>query len=284
MKIKFKKLTDNAVAPSKAHPTDVETIIESHITIINTFNENGRKFYICKCNNCGFEKKIRSDNLKKYRCPSCTIRKDHKPMIGKRFGHLVIKQFVGRKNGRLMWLCKCDCGKEIICNGYNLRRGQKSCGCIKKGKISYLKHGLRYTRLYEIWSGIKKRCYNKKCIGYNNYGGRGIKMCDEWLDSPSAFYKWAINNGYEENLTIERKDYNKDYSPENCTWIPRTQQSKNQRSNIVFYQNNVRYILSDIAKRHNLNYELLYQHYYRTKEINKYLKQKGILENYEHKI
>lgn len=270
MKVEFKKLVENAVIPTKAE-----------MEIVRTLYEGKRKYYICKCKNCGSEKRVRSDALIHYKCPNCSLRNDAKSMVGEKFGKLTVVEFAGHKNGRVMWRCECECGKTIICNGYNLRSGQRSCGCERKGRVYSIKHGLRHSRLYNIWCDIKKRCYNPNCTGYKNYGGRGIKMCDEWYNSPSSFSKWALDNGYADDLTIERKDYNGNYEPENCTWIPREKQSLNQSRNIVFYNNSERYTLSEIANKHDIEYNILYHQYRKNKNIKSYLAQCGINEQYE---
>ena len=87
-------------------------------------------------------------------------------------------------------------------------------------------------RLSVKYNGMKQRCYNQKDIEFKNYGARGIGICEEWLASPDAFFDWAIENGYKEGLTIERKNVNEGYSPENCTWITMAEQQANKRSNV----------------------------------------------------
>ena len=120
-----------------------------------------------------------------------------------------------------------------------------------------LKHGKRNTRLYGIYAGMKGRCYNINNKRYKNYGKRGIKVCKEWLDDFMAFYNWSINNGYKDNLSIERIDVNKDYEPSNCCWIPLSKQSKNRSSNIYIYLDGEKQNLFDFCKKHNYNYELV---------------------------
>ena len=92
------------------------------------------------------------------------------------------------------------------------------------------KHGGRNSKLYRIWSNMKDRCNNPDCKVYSDYGGRGIKVCKEWIDDFSAFQKWALANGYKEGLTIDRKDNDKGYSPDNCRWTDRKIQGNNKRN------------------------------------------------------
>ena len=134
-------------------------------------------------------------------------------------------------------LYKCGfCGTEFKANTNNILRDiTKSCGCYQKRRTSKSNktHGLGYTRLYRIWSSIKKRTLNPKHKNYNDYGGRGITICEEWLDVQN-FYNWAMSNGYSDELSIDRIDNNKNYEPSNCRWTTRTIQSRNQR----IYKNN----------------------------------------------
>jgi hypothetical protein len=142
-------------------------------------------------------------------------------ITGKRFFRLVvIKQERSSKAGKTMWLCQCDCVKNVIVSGYNLKSGHtKSCGCFKSETKANLKHGQCYTRLYHIWCSMKRRCYAKEHKEYSNYSGRGIKICDEWINDFDMFSKWAFVNGYADNLTIDRINNDGNYEPNNCQWI-----------------------------------------------------------------
>lgn len=154
-------------------------------------------------------------------------------LTGKKFGRLKVIEYYGsNKNGRALWLCKCDCGKTKSVLGNSLLCGLTlSCGCYNKEKAQKrrTKHSLSYSKLYKVWNGMKTRCYNKNFIYYCNYGGRGITICYEWLNDFEIFYKWAISNGYEEGLTIDRINNDGNYEPNNCRWITRAEQNRNQR-------------------------------------------------------
>lgn len=180
--------------------------------------------------------------------------------IGLRSGRLVIISFHHKtKSNHKYFICKCDCGKEVIVRGSSIvQQKTKSCGCLakEKSKERGTKHGMFGTRIYRIWSGIKRRCYDPKVSAYKWYGGKGINYCKEW-ESFSNFYEWAKNNGYKDNLTIDRIDVNGNYCPENCRWIDDTEQARNRSNNKIIEYNGEKHCLSEWSEIYNINYETL---------------------------
>ncbi len=157
---------------------------------------------------------------------------------GTRFNKLkVIKEvepiYRGGNHRIRRFLCLCDCGGETTVELHKLRSGHtKSCGCRIKEmcKLTHSTHGCEPKRIYRIWQGILNRCRNRYVKSYRDYGGKGVTVCKKWLEFIS-FRDWALGNGYEDNLTIERINVFGNYEPSNCTWIPKSEQMKNRRDN-----------------------------------------------------
>ena len=228
----------------------------NHWTVIDVGerDSNGRFRWLCRCD-CGRTANVYAFSLNSNKSKSCGCGLGggeclFKDITNQRFGRLVVIEQAEEKdksNGAI-WRCKCDCGNTINVLGAKLRNGKiKSCGCVRKEKlslidrtkISHKKHGAfdKYgngERLYHIWDGMKQRCYNPKNPAYKYYGGRGIRICAEWISDYSVFREWAFANGYDPNAkrgdcTIDRIDNDKGYEPSNCRWVDMKIQSQNKR-------------------------------------------------------
>lgn len=163
-------------------------------------------------------------------------------LTGQKFGKLTVIGIAQKhpyKTKEKVWKCQCECGNTAFVRGYSLRSGiTRSCGCLSIETITqrsygndYGKtHGLAASRIYKNYYAMRARCYNPKNQNYSRYGGKGIKICDEWLNSFEAFYQWAINNGYADNKTIDRINPDGDYTPENCRFADASIQGFNRHT------------------------------------------------------
>ena len=183
-------------------------------------------------------------------------------LTGKKFGRLyVISRNGSNEHGRALWLCKCECGNiKTILSSSLINGSTNSCGCYNKetSRNRQLKHNKSNTKLYKVWQGIKTRCYDKNFMYYDNYGGRGIQVYDEWKNDFAKFYNWSMNNGYKEGLTIDRIDNDGNYEPSNCRWVTRAKQNNNMRKNILLHYHGEEKTISDWAIEFNLNRTALY--------------------------
>lgn len=187
-------------------------------------------------------------------------------LIGERFGRLVVveqlEDYVRRDGSRQhVWRCICDCGNEIHTTTMNLRSGDtKSCGCYKHDSTvaRMTTHGESDTRLHSIWKAMRKRCNNPHDSAYNYYGGKGIKVCEEW-DDFTSFKEWAMANGYSDDLTIDRIDSDKDYCPQNCRWSNFKDQCNNRTNNCFIEYNGERLTIAQWSERLGIKYTTLYR-------------------------
>lgn len=191
----------------------------------------------CKCD-CGSVVIVSGSNLKSGRQISCgcqnrLLGKKRIDLTGQKFGRLTVIQFSRNSNDRqAVWKCKCECGNYVEVAAIRLKNGTtKSCGCYWKEKMHERKT-IFSGRMYYIWESMKQRCENPNNSSYLRYGGRGICVCEEWHDFKN-FYTWSINNGYSDDLSIDRVDNNGNYCPENCRWADKYIQANNKRSNVL---------------------------------------------------
>lgn len=199
---------------------------------------------------------------------------------GQRFNKLVAVKRVEYKKGN-WWLFKCDCGNEKVINIENVKRGDtKACGCLKGGKSKYknVNHPI-----YKRWWHMINRCENKKDISYKNYGAIGIKVCEEWHDFDN-FYEWAVSNGFDTNLELDRIDVNGNYEANNCRFIPRTVNARNKRDSLIYEYQGVKKPLAQIAEENGISYKVLWQRLHREKmtldeAVNYKLKKRLMAEN-----
>lgn len=192
---------------------------------------------------------------------------------GKRFGKLlVLEEHPERgKRGEVLWVCKCDCGNTKIINGNSLRSGHSTtCGCSTK------KHMYHGTRLYRIFDGMRKRCYNPKHRWYKRYGGRGVAICDEWLKDRGSFFAWAKANGYRDDLTIDRIDTNGNYCPENCRFVDQKTQINNRSVTPTVDINGQTKTISELSAITGIEYQTLYRRYKRGDRGNHLIRGIGI--------
>lgn len=177
-------------------------------------------------------------------------------MVGLVFGRLVVLEQEGnQKTGGAMWRCRCTCGTEVVVYGRSLRTGNsRSCGCARRETCAaimrerHTTHGLSSSVEFRIWTGIKTRCFNDRSREYRNYGGRGITMCRRWIESFADFY--ADMGPRPSSLhSIERKENDSDYEPDNCIWAVIAVQASNRRTNRRIEHRGERLTLAQWARR-----------------------------------
>lgn len=233
--------------------------------IVQKDANGGSQMCVCKCD-CGNEIVCKMADVvsgkRKHcsrRCP-ISIEKiaslNRVDLAGQRFGRLTAIEPTDLRSGNnICWKCKCDCGRIKIVSANHLMAGKiKSCG-----ECGYLLSRIKDTRfrkystdmerhVAKILNGMKFRCYNTNSAEYSRYGGRGITICDEWLNDAKTFVDWAISNGYREDLTIDRIDNNGPYSPDNCRWVSHTVQQNNKSSNHLITIDDITHTVSQWSR------------------------------------
>lgn len=200
------------------------------------------------------------------------MKKSKYDLTGKKFERLTVIRYIPAeereghsiKKDNRRWLCKCDCGNFVRLRTEQILKGKaKSCGCYIKDifrnqTIKNTTHGLKKTRLYRIWNNMKDRCCNENCKDYFKYGGRGIKVCKEWRDDFQVFYDWSINNGYTDDLSIDRINVNGNYEPSNCRWTTNKIQCRNRTNNLLLEYKGKTKSLAEWCEELNLDYHLMH--------------------------
>lgn len=162
---------------------------------------------------------------------------------------VIFRKKIATANGLPRFLCQCpSCGETLEMWGCHFYRGDNPCGC---------RFMLKRTneRLYSIWTNMKTRCYNEDSPSYRDYGARGIAVCEEWRNDFGAFCNWALSNGYDDKLTLDRKENDKGYSPDNCRWATKKEQCANRRNTLYFDYRGTRKTLKEICDICGLNYK-----------------------------
>lgn len=227
-------------------------------------DESGKRYWLCECD-CGNAIVAEGHHLKSGHTTSCGCKKYERrseELLGKRFGRLVVLDFDHMGScGRQYWLCECDCGERTIVRRSCLLSGHTtSCGCYRAEIIEGLstRGGLSSTRLYNIWCGLISRCTREDHRYYHRYGGRGITVCEDWYDF-EHFYKWALENGYEPGLSIDRIDNDDGYYPENCRWTDQITQANNTSTNRHITWNGLSHTIAEWARLLGVDYHAFYR-------------------------
>lgn len=201
-------------------------------------------------------------------------------LTGQKFGRLTVLHLQDTDTRKTYWICKCDCGNLKSVRSDSLLDGSiKSCGCLKveqdkknlvnPSMIKSYAFGEKYgtKRIYHIWQGMKARCGNVHSPCYERYGGRGIQVCEEWENDFLKFYEWAMKNGYDDSLTIDRIDNNGNYEPQNCRWVDSRAQAMNRRSNVNITIGNSTRTLMEWCEIFKLNYGTVKARFKRDEDI-----------------
>lgn len=187
-------------------------------------------------------------------------------LSGQKFGRLTaVRRGENTKDGHAQWICRCACGKTVIVLARYLKSGHtRSCGCLQAEKASFaasrrnVTHGESAAPLYHVWQSMRARCNNPKHRNFSNYGGRGIKVCEEWDRSYTAFRDWAQRSGYRKGLQLDRLNNNGGYSPLNCRWITPKGNSNNRRTSRYLEYNGERKSVAEWAAEKGISYQTLY--------------------------
>lgn len=245
---------------------DLKGKVFDRLTVIKikSKDRHGNITWVCQCS-CGNIVVANSNLLRNGHKKSCGCL--HRELAAKtaiditdqKFGRLTVVSRAGSKGKNALWLCRCDCGNMVTALGIALRHGHtKSCGCLKVERFDIMitTHGMTGTHQYNSWRAMKRRCLSPKDDKYQDYGGRGIKIHERWLESFENFWE-DMGPTYQDGLTLERKDNNGNYELSNCHWASRKEQSRNRRANHVVDSPLGRMCISELAEKSGVNYDVL---------------------------
>ena len=178
---------------------------------------------------------------------------------GDRIGKLVYTgEYFKGEHGKIVGYFDCDCGKKHVPIYLSAIKGgyRKTCGCLIMNRQNL--NAKERSKLYSTWRGMKRRCLDVSCKHYRNYGGRGIKICKEWINDFDCFADWAVKSGWNMKLTLERNDVNGNYCPENCSWKTLSEQHRNKRNNVKYTYNGETKCLTDWLEEYGVNRQTYY--------------------------
>lgn len=201
---------------------------------------------------CGYERKIDFGEIKRGKSTNCgcQCRSDVKDFIGKKLNKLTILESLGVLKNKTRVKCLCECGKEVVCRFDSLINGStKACGCFNVESNTI--HGLSKHPLFKTWLSVRRRCYDRNTKAYKNYGGRGVKICNEWRDDFKAFYDWAITNGWQKGLHLDKdiKGNGLLYSPDTCCFVTPKINSRHKRTTVYVNFMGEKICLSELAEK-----------------------------------
>lgn len=239
------------------------------LTVIKRdYSKKNPLFWFCQCS-CGKIKSISGEHLKRGISKSCGC-KIKKNLEGQKFGRwTVLKQNLDTNSKHMYsWICRCDCGNIGIVSTYSLlHKTSTSCGCYHKELCikQNTTHKMSKKRIYRLYYNIRNRCCSLNNKRYKDYGGRGIKVCDEWLGEKGFenFYKWSLENNYADNLTIDRINNDGNYEPNNCRWVTKDVQYTNKRSSLFFELFGIRKTLKEWTNYMGWDYRKYHSRCYR---------------------
>lgn len=187
-----------------------------------------------------------------------------KDLTGSRLGKWTVLHREPNRGKAVMWKCQCECGNIAVIHGTSLKSGTSTqCRQCRDTYRTARKHGQTRTPLYRVWCRIKGCTSNANHQDFKWYGAKGVKVCDEWANDFETFHQWAIQNGYEKGLTIDRKDVDGDYEPSNCRWITIQEQSLNKTDTIRITHKGLTLTIPEWSKTTGIKRSTLYARYFK---------------------